>query len=636
MLKSSKTKDVELLILFLLVLVIVLTIVFIPSINMPELIHSTQTGKFIVFGYCILAMQGLWCIHLILTRYSSFSINILDLGLVLLLSYVVINRYWIHSVYGFSMKFYELVAVFLFYVFLRNLPRYLFKYLFLAVILGGTLQAIYGILQLWGYYPSHHSGFKMTGSFFNPGPYTGYLICVFPVALGCYLYRDRMDKVMFSNKYLPWFKLKFLGSEIAGLLNVLIFDYLLLVGVFSILLVLPASQSRAAWLAVIISSGFLFWIRYDFYLKIQGYFDSLLKKMIVLVLFIGVVIFGASGLYSFKKDSADGRLLIWEVTSKVIIDYPILGIGYDRFGAHYMNYQAEYFLEHGEHGEEMVAGESGYAFNELLLFISEQGIIGLVILLLIVALIVKTIINTRDDFLVVIATGGMVSALIFSCFSYASEILPIKICIALYLVIIGNKITWDFRVQSLSFLLKGILFFSMGTFLFFGYTRVATLQRGFKDWKEAYATYQFGLYEDSTEEYEEIMPVFGTYGQFLMNYGKALSMAENHDKAIEVLSKANNYISSTVLSTALGNSYQAQKQYLPAEKSYQKAWNMIPSRFYPKYLLAKMHLESGKTKEAIDIANELLNKEVKIESRAIKEIKEEMKQIIQKSGQDYL
>ncbi|MEX2410598.1 MAG: ligase, partial [Candidatus Paceibacterota bacterium] len=61
---------------------------------------------------------------------------------------------------------------------------------------------------------------------------------------------------------------------------------------------------------------------------------------------------------------------------------------------------------------------------------------------------------------------------------------------------------------------------------------------------------------------------------------------------------------------------------------YLKAHFMVPNRFYPKYLLAKMYQHSGQIEKAKSTARELLSKPVKIESTAIKEIREEMKLII--------
>lgn len=55
---------------------------------------------------------------------------------------------------------------------------------------------------------------------------------------------------------------------------------------------------------------------------------------------------------------------------------------------------------------------------------------------------------------------------------------------------------------------------------------------------------------------------------------------------------------------------------------------MNPSRFYPKFLLAKLYDESNQKQKAIVVATELLQKEVKIQSSAINEIREQMKSIL--------
>jgi len=57
---------------------------------------------------------------------------------------------------------------------------------------------------------------------------------------------------------------------------------------------------------------------------------------------------------------------------------------------------------------------------------------------------------------------------------------------------------------------------------------------------------------------------------------------------------------------------------------------MNPVRFYPKYLLAKLYDDTGQKVKAVKVARELLEKEIKVESTAIDEIKAEMQKIINK------
>ncbi|MDR2651779.1 MAG: hypothetical protein LBC68_05640, partial [Prevotellaceae bacterium] len=53
-----------------------------------------------------------------------------------------------------------------------------------AFVVTGLVEAVWGLMQLYGFAGSQHGLFKITGSFFNPGPYAGWLATVFPVALG--------------------------------------------------------------------------------------------------------------------------------------------------------------------------------------------------------------------------------------------------------------------------------------------------------------------------------------------------------------------------------------------------------------------------------------------------------------------
>ena len=58
---------------------------------------------------------------------------------------------------------------------------------------------------------------------------------------------------------------------------------------------------------------------------------------------------------------------------------------------------------------------------------------------------------------------------------------------------------------------------------------------------------------------------------------------------------------------------------------------MNPSRFYPKYLLAKLYDETNQREKAIAVAKELLSKEVKVESTAVYEIQTEMNNILNRN-----
>jgi tetratricopeptide (TPR) repeat protein len=157
---------------------------------------------------------------------------------------------------------------------------------------------------------------------------------------------------------------------------------------------------------------------------------------------------------------------------------------------------------------------------------------------------------------------------------------------------------------------------------------VRGLFKAYYSWDEGHKIYQMGMYVESLESFEEAYPHLKNNGEFLIMYGKALSMAEKYGKAIQVLQEASNYQKNTILYNALGDSYKATGEFKKAESAYLKAYHMLPGRFYSKYLLAILYRDTGQKEKALSTARELMEKEVKIPSMAIEEIRAEMQKTI--------
>lgn len=82
-------------------------------------------------------------------------------------------------------------------------------------------------------------------------------------------------------------------------------------------------------------------------------------------LFLFMILFIIS-IYYYKKDSADGRLLIWRVSIDMIADAPLVGHGIGTFENKYMYYQAQYFESHPYSKYEKLADNIVYPYNEFL------------------------------------------------------------------------------------------------------------------------------------------------------------------------------------------------------------------------------------------------------------------------------
>ena len=72
------------------------------------------------------------------------------------------------------------------------------------------------------------------------------------------------------------------------------------------------------------------------------------------------------------------------------------------------------------------------------------------------------------------------------------------------------------------------------------------------------------------------------------------------------------------------------KQYAEAEQCLLKSSQIVPNRIYPFYLLANLYMEMGDIVKAKEMAQLVQTKEPKVQSTAVREMRDEMKKIIQK------
>lgn len=128
------------------------------------------------------------------------------------------------------------------------------------------------------------------------------------------------------------------------------------------------------------------------------------------LLLIGLFI----GLIYLKPASASGRVLIWKVSAGLCKENMIRGNGLGSFKADYMPEQAKYLSSfHAAESERMLAGNTNHSFNEYLLLLIEQGLIGIALFLLLLVAVFRS--NVSFDTPALLA---IVSIAIFSCFSY--------------------------------------------------------------------------------------------------------------------------------------------------------------------------------------------------------------------------
>lgn len=463
------------------------------------------------------------------------------------------------------------------------------------IVLGG-IEVVWGLRQIYGLAVSNHSLYALTGSFYNPGPYSGYLSMIFPLCLHEWLnLKERTERTWAEQgKY-----------------------YVALGVMLLILCVLPAGMSRSAWIAAAISGTWVYGMHASWGSKLKE-FGRKYKKRVVLTCIVGgsIVVMIGYALFQLKATSANGRLFMWKVSTLAIAESPVIGHGTGNFVSAYGRAQEDYFAN-GEYSEieELVAGSPEYAFNEYLQVAVEYGIP----FLLVVSLVIGFCLWKGSSEGRIGLCGSVISVLVFAFSSYPMQIpgFAVTFYFLLAACVIGRS--------------KIILLFFMSMMVLLGaYYWKNNQYDACKSWHRGKMLYNIGAYRSAKEDYEKLYPELTNRGAFLFEYGYSLHKLKEYDNSTRILEEAMTHSNDPMILNIIGKNYQASGDYEKAEEYLIRSTHRLPGRIYPYYLLAKLYAEPKyrqpeKLKYAVEI---VLTKEPKVQSTAVREMREEVKKLL--------
>ena len=463
------------------------------------------------------------------------------------------------------------------------------------IVLGG-IEVVWGLRQIYGLAVSNHSLYALTGSFYNPGPYSGYLSMIFPLCLHEWLnLKERTERTWAEQgKY-----------------------YVALGVMLLILCVLPAGMSRSAWIAAAISGTWVYGMHASWGSKLKE-FGRKYKKRVVLACIVGgsIVVMIGYALFELKATSANGRLFMWKVSTLAIAESPVIGHGTGNFVSAYGRAQEDYFAN-GEYSEieELVAGSPEYAFNEYLQVAVEYGIP----FLLVVSLVIGFCLWKGSSEGRIGLCGSVISVLVFAFSSYPMQIpgFAVTFYFLLAACVIGRS--------------KIILLFFMSMMVLLGaYYWKNNQYDACKSWHRGKMLYNIGAYRSAKEDYEKLYPELTNRGAFLFEYGYSLHKLKEYDNSTRILEEAMTHSNDPMILNIIGKNYQASGDYEKAEEYLIRSTHRPPGRIYPYYLLAKLYAEPKyRQPEKLKYAAEIvLTKEPKVQSTAVREMREEVKKLL--------
>lgn len=262
--------------------------------------------------------------------------------------------------------------------------------------------------------------------------------------------------------------------------------------------------------------------------------------------------------------------------------------------------------------EELVAGSPEYAFNEYLQIAVEYGVLFLLVVLLIIVFCLWIGITEKR----LSACAGLISVLVFAFSSYPMQIPGFAIA---FYFLLAACVVGSSRLQ--------ILFFIIMIALLGSYYWKYNQYNACEEWFRYKMHYNIGAFRLAKEGYEKIYPELNDRGAFLFEYGHSLHKLKEYNSSTAILKEAMAHSCDPMILNIIGKNYQAIGKYEKAEEYFIRSTHRLPGRIYPYYLLAKLYAEPEyrhpeKLKQAVQI---VLTKEPKVQSTAIREMREEVK-----------
>ncbi len=584
-------------------------IVFVVSYDYPE---PTVTGRFFAFCKLILPLNLL---ALPVLLGSKYRFTLTDLLVLLYTLYFILHGALTESpaenrqiVFICLAQFYFLLRIF------RSFRPRTGQWALLLLFLAGCGQAILGLKQIYGFAHSYHGLYSITGSFFNPGPYGGYMAFVFCLSsshiVRQYTAFERICRSIRTHKKIEWPQVFPVLLYAAGCACMTLS-----------FLVIPASMSRSAWVAVAGTALLILVVEYGLWGRLRASYNRhRIKTLGIGSAVILLVAAGIVGVYVLKKGSADGRLLAWEVTMRAIAEHPA-GTGAGTFGGAYAEAQSTLFREGRLSVDEIAVADSPtYAFNEYLQITLEQGWPGILFLFAILLLSFRKFRSARNEW-----QYALFALLLFALTSYPFRILPLLILLVMAVGLQSNGI--DLSGRRWSKAIGGILLCGTLLFNFQILPEWPKKEAAYREWK---SMQMLELYDgELADDYGANLDELAGESAFLFEYGHTLNKIGRYAESNRILEQGSRQSSDPMFYNVMGNNYRSLGEYAKAEAMYEQAFSILPNRLYPLYLLTKLYYEQGDTLKASRAARRVLEFNPKVESPATNDMKKEIRRLVQ-------
>jgi len=442
-------------------------------------------------------------------------------------------------------------------------------------LLSGVLLSCYGILQHVGIAESF-GAFTVKGNFDNTAGYASAL----SICLASSLYFLREKTGVFS-----------IGCFVLIAVGILL------------------SGSRSAFVSAL---AVMFIFNFDVVRK-----NWAARTLILLSFFAALSIVLTLG----GKDSAKGRILIWTCSIDMIKDSPFVGHGTDGFERSYMRYQADFFAKNPDSKYAYLADNVSKPFNEYISATVSFGFIGLLVVLGLHILIIRTYLTSTPKNRALLLC--VVAIAVFGLFSY-----PISYPFSWLVIAVVSLENIPKNRLKVRFPLTTLLKITVCASCFYVAYAILTNMHYDRKWSALSNRAESSTDSTTARSYQDLFKHKKADRYFLYNYAAVLNKCGAYENSNAITTKLKRYWHNYDLQTLAGHNSLMLNKFEDAEESYLMAHHMCPSRFVPLYDVFEVYLKQNRQGDAKKIAERIRLKTVKVESSVTRAIK--------KKAQEYL
>ena len=244
--------------------------------------------------------------------------------------------------------------------------------IFYALVIMGVFEAFYGMFELYNknprilFYKKIYSLDTVSGTFVNRNHLSGYLEMIIPLAIGLIIARISLS----SLAGLKWREKVLRLSERGVAINLLI-----TAGIIVMALAIIFSKSRSGVFLLVFTFILFFELTILYFSKMthqQKGIKNFLKVSFLIIILVSLYVGIDATIERFALDKLrvdEGRPVYWSNVTSIIGDYPLFGTGLGTFGSVYSAYD-----------EGVKDLRLSHAHNDYLEYLSELGILGLIML----------------------------------------------------------------------------------------------------------------------------------------------------------------------------------------------------------------------------------------------------------------